>query len=120
MVATELPANASLAELLSARARRTPRDRLALDIVGGVLIAIAAAWARPGGWVAVASAATCFAAYGVWALAELRLLPRPWPEQEPHETAWRVVQGAAAVLGIAAFVLLLFAALGVALGPIKS
>lgn len=120
MVAAELPANASLAELLSARARRTPRDRLALDIAGGVLIASAALWARPSGWLTVAAAAGCFAAYGIWAFAELRLLPRPWPEREPHEDLWRAVQGGAAVVGIGAFVLLLFAALGLALGRIIS
>lgn len=120
MVAAELPSNASLPELLSARARRTPRDRLVLDVVGGIVVAAAALWARPSGWVVVAAAAACFASYGIWALAELRLLPRPWPEHEPHESAWRAVQGAAALLGLGAFVLLLFAALGVALGPIKS
>lgn len=120
MVAAELPENASLSELLSARARRTPRDRLALDIAGGVLIALAAAWARPGGWVAIAAAAGCFACYGVWALAEVRLMAPAWPDGAPRETVWRAVQGAAALLGIGAFVLLLFAALGVALGTIIS
>jgi hypothetical protein len=120
MVAAELPSNASLAELLSARARRTPRDRLALDVIGGLLVAAAAAWARPSGWVVVVSAAACFAAYGVWGLAEVHLLPRPWPEQVTRAPLWRGVQALAALVGVAAFVLLLFAALGVALGPIKS
>lgn len=116
MVAAELPANASLAEVLSARARRTPRDRLVLDIAGGILVAVAAAWARPSGWLVLAAAASCFAAYGIWAVAELRLLPRPWPELEPNERLWRAVQGGAAIVGLGAFVLLLFAALGIALG----
>lgn len=120
MVAAELPSNASLAELLSARARRTPRDRLALDVIGGLLVAAAAAWARPSGWVVVVAAAACFAAYGVWGLAEVHLLPRPWPEQVTRAPLWRAVQTVAALVGVAAFVLLLFAALGVALGPIKS
>lgn len=120
MVAAELPSNASLAELLSSRARRTPRDRLALDIIGGALVAMAALWARPSGWVAVAAAAGCFVAYGVWALAELRLLPRPDGEEAPHERLWRGLQGAAAFVGMGAFVLLLFAMLGVALGRIIS
>lgn len=120
MVAVELPSNATLAEVLSARARRTPRDRLFVDVVEGALIAAAAVWARPGGWVAMAAAACCLGAYGLWALAEVQLLPRPWPEQIRFERAWRVVQPAAALLGIGAFVVFLFAALGVALGPIKS
>lgn len=120
MVAAELPSNASLAELLSARARRTPRDRLILDVVGGLLVAAAAAWAQPSGWVVIAAASACFAAYGVWGLAEVHLLPRPWPESVSREPLWRAVQAIAALAGVAAFVLFLFAALGVALGPIKS
>lgn len=119
MVAAELPTNASLSEVLSARARRTPRDRLLVDVAGGLLIAVAAAWARPTGWVVLASAAACLAAYGLWALAEVRLLPRPWPEATRHAAWWRGVQRVAAVLGVGAFVLFLVAALGVALGPLK-
>lgn len=115
-----VPANASLAEILSARARRTPRDRLAIDAIGGFLIAGTAGWARPSGWVLVAAAAGCFAFYGIWALAERHLLPRQWPERPSHEGLWEAVQGAAAVLGVGSFVLLLLAALGVGLGPIKS
>lgn len=120
MVTTELPPNASLAELLGARALRTPRDRLVLDVAGGALVALAAAWARPAGWLTLASAATCFVAYGAWAMLELHLQPRPFPERVPHESLARVVQSGAALLGIGAFVLLLFAALGLALGSIKS
>jgi len=116
----DLPPNATLAEVLSARARRTPRDRLLVDIVGGLLIVSAAAWARPKGWVVVAAAAGCLAAYGLWALAEVHLLERPWPERTPHEAAWRAIQQAAALLGVTAFVLFLFAALGVGLGRLIS
>jgi hypothetical protein len=120
MVAEQLPANASLAELLSARARRTPADRLLIDIIGGGLVAVVALWARPAGWVALLAAATCFVAYGAWAIAERRLLPRPWPEETEHETIWRAVHVASAIVGLAAFGLLLFACLGIALGTIVS
>lgn len=120
MVAAEMLSNASLAELLSARARRTPRYRLALDIVGGVLIIAVALWARPGGWLTVASTGACLAFYGLWAVAELQLLPRPWPERTSHERFWIAVQRASGFFGVSTFVLFLFAALGVALGPIQS
>lgn len=120
MVAAELPANGSLAEVLSARARRTPHDRLLLDVVGGVLIAVAAVWARPTGWLVWAAAAACWASYGLWAIAEVQLLPRPWPEQLRHAALWRALRQGAGLVGMGAFVLTLFAALGVALGPIKS
>lgn len=120
MVAEGLSTNASLAEVLSARARRTPRDRLVVDVVGGVAIAATAIWARPAGWVVWAAAAGCLASYGLWALAEVQLLPRPWPERIRFAAWWRGMQPVAALLGVSAFVLLLFAALGLALGPIKS
>lgn len=116
----EPPPNASLAEILRDRAHRTPHDRLLIDIVGGVLVVAVAAWARPAGWVALAAAAACFCAYGAWAIADRHLRPRPWPESVPNEALWSAVRGAMAVVGIAAFALLLFATLGIALGPIKS
>lgn len=120
MVAAEMPSNASLAELLSARARRTPPDRLVVDVVGGLAVAITAAWARPGTWVVWTAAGACLAMYGLWAFAEVSLLPRAWPEKVAHESMWQAVRGTAAVLGVGAFVVLLLAALGVALGPLTS
>lgn len=120
MDAIEPPPNASLAELLRARAHRTPYDRLLIDIAGGVLVVAAAAWARPAGWVALAAAAACFSCYGAWAIADRNLQARAWPETIPNEGLWHAVRGAMAVIGIAAFALLLFATLGIALGPIKS
>ena len=120
MVVTELDPNASLAEVLSARAKRTPMDRLLIDLVGGALVVLVAAWARPGGWVALAAAAGCFLGYGAWAIAERKLQAVPWPETVKHEQVWRAVRAGAAVVGIAAFVLMLFATMGLALGSIVS
>ncbi len=120
MVVTEIDPNASLAQILSARAKRTPMDRLLIDLVGGGLVMLVAAWARPGGWVALTAAAGCFVAYGAWAIAERKLLAVMWPESVAHEQAWRAVRSGAAVVGIAAFVLLLFSTMGIALGSIVS
>jgi hypothetical protein len=100
----------TLADVLGARAERTPTARLFLDIGGGVLIAAAAIWARPLGWVVLAAVACCFACYGTWALARRRLRTAVAPG------AWPLVARLAGGLGIAAFVFLLFALLGVALG----
>ncbi len=119
MVAAELRSTGSLGEVLSARARRTPRDRLVVDLIGGSLVAVVASWARPGGWLVWATAGACLAMYGTWAIAERQLLPRPWPEQARFARAWRAVQQVSAVLGLVAFAVFLFAALGVALGPMK-
>ncbi len=110
----------TLADVLGARARRTPMDRLVLDIVGGVLIAAAAIWARPPAWFPLMAAATCFACYGCWAVTERRAHTAsgtPGPAASP---GWRFARQAAAVVGLAAYVTLLFAILGLALGPIKS
>ncbi len=116
----ELPGNASLSELLSARARATPLERLFIDLVGGALVLAAAVWAQPRGWVVLAAAALCFLSYGSWAIAERRLQQREWPDRIPPASLWRALQGVASVTGIAAFVLLLFAALGLALGSLIS
>lgn len=104
----------TLADVLGARARRTPQDRLVLDLVGGVLIGAAAVWARPLGWFPLGLAAACFACYGAWALAGRRAAVNP------AHSGWRIAELSAGVLGVAAFVVLMFALLGVALGPIKS
>ena len=113
MDAPTLP-DETLADVLRARARRTSQDRLVIDLVGGLLVGGVASWARPLGWFPLILAAACFACYGAWALAERRA------RAEHADGAWRLVARAVGVLGIAAFVLLLFALLGVALGPIKS
>ncbi len=113
MNASALP-DETLVDVLEARARRTPFDRLVIDLVGGLLVGAVAIWARPLGWFPLAAASACFAFYGAWALAERHLR-----DNHPH-AAWRSLARVAGWLGLAAFVLLLFALLGVALGPIKS
>jgi uncharacterized membrane protein YhaH (DUF805 family) len=109
MQASLLP-DETLADVLGSRAERTPTARLLLDAAGGVLIAAAAIWARPLGWVVLAAVAMCFACYGVWALAHRRLRTADAPG------VWPVLARVAGGLGVAAFVFLLFAILGFALG----
>ena len=110
----------TLADVLGARARRTPSDRLVLDIVGGLLVSAAAVWARPTGWFSLLAAALCFACYGCWAITERRLGVAPSSTSASPSASWRVLRHTSAVLGLVAFVLLLFGLLGIALGPIKS
>lgn len=104
----------TLADVLGARARRTPSDRLVIDVVGGALIAAASIWARPLGWFPLLAVAACFACYGTWALAERRAA------SSTRARAWRILARAAGAFGVLAFVLLLFVLLGVALGPMIS
>lgn len=110
----------TLADVLGARARRTPIDRLVLDVVGGLLIGTAAIWARPRAWFPLAAAAACFIFYGCWAVTERRVQAQPDSLDEALSPAWRLVRWASAALGLAAFVTLLFALLGIALGPMIS
>jgi hypothetical protein len=119
-MSASLPPDASLSQVLSARAMRTPRDRLWIDVAGGAAIVLVAAWAKPAGWVVLASMASCLLCYGVWASAEraLRALTFPFPRNV--ERRWEVVRSVAGLLGIASFVLFLFAGLGVALGRLIS
>jgi hypothetical protein len=107
----------TLAELLGARARAAAPSRLGLDIVGGGAIAAAAVWARPPAWAVIGSAAICFLCYGVWAFCERRLSAPAAAELSVDAAfAWRTLREAAAVLGIAAFVALLFSVVGAGLG----
>lgn len=110
----------TLGELLSRRARRTPPSRLVIDVAGGLSIAAVAVWARPGGWGVPLSAGLCLLSYGVWATAERRLLASPWQLTQLVERAWRAGHAAAAVLGVASFLLLLLSLLSVGLGRWKS
>lgn len=110
----------TLAEVLGARARRTPMDRLILDIAGGVLIGAAALWARPPAWFPLLTAAACIACYGCWAVTERQLHANPSNPEPIASPAWRFARQASAVLGLTAYVTMLFALLGLALGPIKS
>ena len=120
MDADDLPAEATLDDVLRARALRTPADRLAIDIVGGVLVAFVACWARPAGWLALFAAALCLAAYGVWAVSERRLQRVSWTETIAREPIWRAVNAIAAVLGLAAFATLVLVVLGIVLGRVVS
>lgn len=120
MVATtDLATSASLAEVLSARARRTPTSRLVIDAVGGVALSGAALWARPFGWFVLLTAGACLASYGLWALAENRL-ESPRPLDDRAALGLELSQRVATVLGLASFVATLFGALAIAFGPVIS
>ena len=120
--------DASLPELLAARARGASDGRLALDLAGGlVAAAVALAW-RPSGWLVLLSTALCFAAFGAWGIADREARERPDRSESP-DTRGRspvspvalvsILRGArtlAAVVGAVAVATLLFATLALALG----
>ena len=106
----------TLPEFLRARARASTPRRLAFDIMGGGAIAAAALWAKPAGWAVLASAASCFALYGVWAVAERHVARGAREGHAVTEYTWFVLRTSAAAVGIAAFLALVFVLLGLALG----
>lgn len=110
-------ADATLGEWLTAHARAVSPRRLALDVVGGGLVACLVALWRPAAWPALLGASLCFVAFGVWATAERRLvaaravspspadirLPRPGePAPRDWAPAWRALRAVAGVLGVIA------------------
>ncbi len=106
----------TLPEFLRARARASTVHRLAFDMAGGTAIAVASAWARPAGWAVLVSAASCFAMYGVWAIAERHLESSARDGRALTEYGWFVLRTSAAGIGVVAFLALVFVLLGVLLG----
>lgn len=106
----------TLPEFLRARARASTPRRLVFDMIGGGTIAVAALWAQPVGWTVLASAASCFAMYGVWAVAQRQVEGGACDGYAATGYAWFVFRTSAAALGMAAFLALVFVLLGLALG----
>ena len=113
---------ATLPELLAARARSASDLRLSLDVGLGLLAVAAVAWWQPTGWVPALSAALCFAAFGAWGLTDRVLRARadvieliPAPRRVPDELLV-AVRAVAAVVGTAAAVLLVFSLLAATIG----
>lgn len=116
MHAIDVRSNASLAEVLSARAHQATPVRLLADISGGTALVLAMAVYQPRAWVVLASAGLCFSAYGVWALAERRLEWRTLYRSVAAERGWRTARMVSAVVGLGAFVTMLLASLMLILG----
>ena len=119
MSESRVESEVSLTEFLSARARHSSDARLALDVAGGFVIAVAAAlWHGPG-WRLITPAAACFLAYGAWGIADRELLERIGATPRSL-TLLRAARLAAAIVGIVAAVSLVLIGMAVALGTIIS
>lgn len=105
-----------LGDALVQRARRASIRRLTLDVTGGLLtVASAAAW-RPPGWIVLASAALCFAAFGAWALADRVLDPPGRVSKSAIASSLLILRTVAIAVGVAAYLILVFGALEIAMG----
>lgn len=116
MILDSVPPNASLGVILHARAVAASPRRLVLDVAIGAIVAAAAAWARPFGWITLASAGLCFACYGLWALAERELETGPELMSQSKETALSLLRVVAAVGGLAVLLVMTFSLIWVMFG----
>lgn len=66
----------SLPQFLAQRARNASDGRLVLDGAAGLLLATGAAVARPLGWMILAPAGGCLAAFGFWGIIDRELSER--------------------------------------------
>lgn len=114
---TDEPAqDSSLPRFLAHRARNSSDGRLALDAAAGLLTASGAAVAQPWGWVMLAAAGGCFAAFGFWGIADRELLERK-PGVGAVAAALLVsARFLAAALGVVAALVLIYGTLAVTLG----
>ena len=106
----------SLGDALVQCARRASMPRLILDVTGGVFIlAVAVAW-RPSGWAVLASAALCFATFGVSALADRLLDTSGAATNSGVAASLLILRTTAIAAGTVAALLVLFGAVGMAMG----
>jgi len=120
MVSSQLRPNESLLEGLAARARAASDGRLVLDVGLGVAAAVGMALWRPTGWLMPFSAGVCFAAFGAWGIADRELGERASTGSGPLLKCLTALRALAALIGSLAVFVLIFSALGFALGTIIS
>ena len=111
--------DSSLSDFLATRARGSTDTRLAIDVAGGLVVAIIAAVWRGPGWHLIASASLCFLGYGAWGIADRELNERA-AAGESRLSVLRAARIAATVLGVIAALALVLGGLFVLLGTIKS
>lgn len=110
----------SLPEYLAARARGASDTRLVVDAGGGLLATVGILWLRPWAWIILAAAAACFASYGLWGILDRELRERRAVARPGLVMALRTFRAAAALLGAAAALTLIFGTAGLVLGRIIS
>ena len=111
--------NPSLGEFLSTRARHASDRRLAVDVGAGFTVLLLTLIWRGPGWPILASASTCFLAFGAWGISD-RELNDPTQAPSRRRTVLRIARDLAMVVGVGAAVALALTTFAVVLGPIKS
>jgi len=125
MIDTVPRPDASLPELLAARARHASDTRLALDaVIGFVVLIVSVLWRGPG-WHLFGSIAGCFFAFGVWGIADRELGERAGADigtRRGHALllALQITRVLAVIMAVIAVFVVLASALGIALGRMIS
>ena len=103
----------TLPTVLVRRARTASDGRLVLDAAGGLIASVVALVFRPPAWPAIASAAVCFLAFGLWGISDRSL-------RESDAGTWgralRALRTAAVALGALAGVALALTTMALMLG----
>jgi hypothetical protein len=120
MVAVDMDRNPeiSLVDFLARRARTASDARLIVDAVVGFVVAVAALLAQGPVWYLFTSAGICFLSFGAWGIADREIGGR-----ELHSPANRwlsIARFGSAIVGFVAVAMLVFGALGVAIGRVIS
>ena len=113
---TALPPDASLRDVLVARARASSDARLVVDVAGGLLVLVVVAAWHPRGWLLASCAALCFAAFGAWGISDRELSTPDGPARRWQILVFRAIRVAAVVLGVLAAAALVLQLFGLALG----
>jgi hypothetical protein len=116
MMNPALRPDASLPEVLAARARATPDGRLVADVAAGLLAGLAAAVWRPVGWVSLLGACVTLAAFGLWGILDRELREREAEEGAALARGLRAARAIVTATGIVSAAGALFGGLGVLLG----
>jgi len=108
--------DASLLDVLAARARGASDGRLVLDVIGGLVVGIVFVLWRPTAWLIPFGISLCFLCFGVWGIADRELGERAGKAGESLNAALRVARRVAGFVGGAAAIFTVLVALGAALG----
>jgi hypothetical protein len=117
--AKQASADANVWDLLSARARRASDAQLALTAAAGVVGAVALIAVKPRAWAVLSGSAVCTAAFGLWGIAD-RSLQETVAITPLRRIAFRTIRGVTVVVGVLAFLTILFQLLFSILGPWKA
>jgi len=108
--------DASLPELLAARARGASDGSLVLNAACGLLLIGAMALLRPSVWPLVGSIGLCLIAFGFWGITDRELGERANEPRSPVVSVLEIGRTTCVVLGALGALVLVFSTLRFALG----